>query len=225
MDAVNMDVVIRGRHLELSERFRSQAQAAAEKLDRLGVPLTSVDIEVSHETNPRLSERAYEVEFTCRGRSLVRAEASAADMYTALDRAIDRIEERLRRAAGRRRAGRRAGLESAVEPIPAITIPAEAPADAVPGNTGNTGNTGDSGAATADLPADVVYAEGPVIVREKTHVTSPMTVEQALDAMEAVDHDFFLFHDIETDRVSVVYRRRGYDYGLLRLAVADGGSA
>lgn len=222
MDVVNMDVVIRGRHLELSERFRSQAQAAAEKLDRLGVPLTSVDIEVSHETNPRLSERAYEVEFTCRGRSLVRAEASAADMYTALDRAIDRIEERLRRAAGRRRAGRRAGLESAVEPIPAIAIPAEAPTEAAyEAHEANEANE----AAMADLPADVVYADGPVIVREKTHVTSPMTVEQALDAMEAVDHDFFLFHDIETDRVSVVYRRRGYDYGLLRLAVADGGSA
>ena len=209
-----MDVVIRGRHLELSERFRSQAQAAAEKLDRFGVALTSVDIEVSHETNPRLSERAYEVEFTCRGRSLVRAEASAADMYTALDRAIDRIEERLRRVAGRRRAGRRASLEPVVEPLPA----GAAPVPAVDSDE----------AAAPDLPADVVYADGPVIVREKTHVTSPMTVEQALDAMEAVDHDFFLFHDIDTEEeveAGVECRPQGGDLLCIQDAHVNGDSS
>ena len=73
--------------------------------------------------------------------------------------------------------------------------------------------------------SDVVFAEGPVVVREKTHPSSPMTVEQALDALELVGHDFYLFHDIDTDKPSVVYRRRGYDYGLIRLEMDEAGRA
>nr|MCH9817082.1 sigma 54 modulation/S30EA ribosomal C-terminal domain-containing protein [Actinomycetes bacterium] len=68
-------------------------------------------------------------------------------------------------------------------------------------------------------PADVVYADGPVIVRQKTHETKPMTVEDALDSLELVGHEFYFFVDSENAMPSVVYRRRGYDYGLIRLDV------
>jgi phosphomannomutase len=59
--------------------------------------------------------------------------------------------------------------------------------------------------------------EGPLVVREKVHISHPMTIDQALLEMELVGHDFFLFHDCDCDRFSVVYRRRGYDYGVIRL--------
>ena len=59
--------------------------------------------------------------------------------------------------------------------------------------------------------------DGPVVLREKVHAATPMTIDQALLEMELVGHDFFLFHDSECDRFSVVYRRRGYDYGVIRL--------
>jgi ribosomal subunit interface protein len=59
--------------------------------------------------------------------------------------------------------------------------------------------------------------DGPLVLREKTHAASPMTIDQALLEMELVGHDFYLFHDRECDRFSVVYRRRGYDYGVIRL--------
>jgi len=59
--------------------------------------------------------------------------------------------------------------------------------------------------------------DGPLIVREKVHAATPMTIDQALLEMELVGHDFYLFHDSECDRFSVVYRRRGYDYGVIRL--------
>jgi hypothetical protein len=55
------------------------------------------------------------------------------------------------------------------------------------------------------------------VVREKTHVAAPMTLDQALYEMELVGHDFFLFVDKESERPSVVYRRRGYDYGVITL--------
>jgi hypothetical protein len=64
-----------------------------------------------------------------------------------------------------------------------------------------------------------VLGDGPMVVREKTHQAAPMTLDQALYEMELVGHDFFLFVDKETELASVVYRRRGYDYGVIRLEV------
>ena len=64
-----------------------------------------------------------------------------------------------------------------------------------------------------------VTGDGPLVVREKVHPASPMTLDQALYEMELVGHDFFLFVDKENDRPSVVYRRRGYDYGVIALDV------
>jgi ribosomal subunit interface protein len=204
--APTAEVVVHGRHTDLTDRFRDHASQAAQKLDRFGIPLQRIDIEITHEHNPRIADRAFKVEFTCRGNgTIVRAEASAGHDLTALDRAVDRIEQQLRKAADRRHSRlRRAGKEVPVPPLQEPQPPASP-------------NTHE--AASTDLAPDVVYAEGPVVVREKNHVTRPMTVEQALEALEAVDHDFFLFHDVSTGQAAVVYRRRGYDYGLLRVTV------
>jgi hypothetical protein len=65
---------------------------------------------------------------------------------------------------------------------------------------------------------DSALEDGPGrIVREKEHSAKPMTLEQALFEMELVGHDFFLFTDADGGRASVVYRRKGYDYGVIRL--------
>ena len=93
------------------------------------------------------------------------------------------------------------------------------------------GLAGRSGLADGDGPDDLaeqagpdsrmipikMEGDGPVVLREKMHAATPMTIDQALLEMELVGHDFYLFHDSECDRFSVVYRRRGYDYGVIRL--------
>jgi hypothetical protein len=78
-------------------------------------------------------------------------------------------------------------------------------------------------------PDDADYS--PVVIRRKVFPSSHMTVEDALDHMELVGHDFFLFIDAATDRPTVVYRRKGWDYGVIALeeqaepaASARGGS-
>jgi hypothetical protein len=65
-------------------------------------------------------------------------------------------------------------------------------------------------------PIDVT-GDGPLVVREKTHPATPMTLDQALYEMELVGHDFYLYVDKESERPAVVYRRRGYDYGVISL--------
>ncbi|HET8970832.1 MAG TPA: ribosome-associated translation inhibitor RaiA [Candidatus Nanopelagicales bacterium] len=198
------DIVVRGRHFDLSQRFRDHVGEKLERVDRFGVGLSRIDVEISKQNNPRLADRAFEVELTCVGRGpVIRAEAHADDKYAALDVAYGRLEERLRRAADRRVDRHRRGASLATQP----------------GSTLD-GLTDDVDGAVSTEEPDVVYEDGPVVVREKTHSSTPMSVADALHAMELVGHDFFLFHDIESGVATVVYKRRGYDYGLLRLDLA-----
>ncbi|MGB7981175.1 MAG: ribosome-associated translation inhibitor RaiA [Candidatus Nanopelagicales bacterium] len=201
-----MDIVVRGRHLDVSQRFREHVEGKLERIDRFGIPIAHVDVEVSQELNPRQSDRAFEVELTCRGTSsVIRAEAHAQDKYAATDIALGRLEERLRRAADRKRNRRtdKVLVVPSVQPAPASAPPAP-PAD----------GADDDG---------TVWAEGPIVVRLKEHVSQPMSVAQAVEALELVGHDFYLFRDSESGAASVLYHRRGYNYGLLRLeGEADG---
>ncbi len=201
-----MDVVVRGRHLEVSDNYRAHVAEKLGKADRFGLPISHIDVEVSHEPNPRQADRAYEVEFTCRGTGpVIRAEAHAQDKYAATDIALSRLEERLRRASDKKRARRNEKLilVPAAELPPPSPAPAEEPSEEVPADEGT------------------VWEEGPIVVRLKEHHTEPMTVAQAVEAMELVGHDFYLFRELETGVPAVVYRRRGFNYGLIRL---DGGS-
>jgi ribosomal subunit interface protein len=74
--------------------------------------------------------------------------------------------------------------------------------------------------ALAGMVPIQMEGDGPLVVREKVHHSHPMTIDEALLEMELVGHDFFLFHDSGCDKFSVVYRRRGYDYGVIRLVEA-----
>lgn len=202
-----MDVIVRGRHIELSQRFRDHVTEKVSKLDRFGVPLARIDVEVTKEQNPRLAERAFDVELTCRGGagSVIRAEAASADQYAALELAYDRLEERLRRAADRKRSARRHGTHLGVIPTDDPLPQGEQP-------------SAEAEAEPAEAAADEVYVNGPIVVREKTHESAPMSVAEAVDRMELVGHDFYLFTDSDTSLPSVVYRRQSFDYGLIRLS-------
>ena len=202
-----MDVIVRGRHIELSQRFRDHVTEKVAKLDRFGVPLARIDVEVTKEQNPRLAERAFDVELTCRGGagSVIRAEAASADQYAALELAYDRLEERLRRAADRKRSARRHGTHLGVIPTDDSLPQGEQP-------------SAEAEAEPAEGAADEVYVNGPIVVREKTHESAPMSVAEAVDRMELVGHDFYLFTDSDTSLPSVVYRRQSFDYGLIRLS-------
>lgn len=206
-----LEIVVRGRHVDVSTRFREQAEEKLTRAERFGVPIHRIDVELSKELNPRLTDRAFEVELTCRGKGpVVRAEASAADKYSALDMAAGRLEERLRRAHDKSKIskGRAERKKVGAEQQREREIAAEPALD-------------DQFSDSYNSDADEVLAIGPVVVRDKTHPTRPMSIEQAVTEMELVGHDFFLFEDAQTGEPAVVYRRRGYDYGLIRIDTAS----
>ncbi len=205
-----MDIVVTGRHTQVSDRFRTYLDDKLAKVAQVAPKVTRVDVVVTHERTPRNSEF---VELTCRDRgSVVRAEASSDDKYNALDQAIEKLLERLRRASGRRRAAVRAPRpEVAAIPVGDLAAPPAAP--------GDNGSPDAPDAATGPFGA---VGDSPIEVREKVHSSTPMSLAEAVNQMELVGHDFYLFNDADTGKASVVYRRRGWSYGVIHLDPVPG---
>ena len=201
-----MDVVVTGRHCEITERYRSHVEEKLARLEKHDHRIMRVQVEVDCEANPRQRDRAVRLELTAFSKGpVIRAEAAAADKMAALDMAVDKMASQMRRAADRRRVhhGRHA---------PVSVGQALADVDETAEQTADEGQVRDR-----QVGPIAVAGDGPLVVREKTHPASPMTLDQALYEMELVGHDFYLFVDKENDRPSVVYRRRGYDYGVIAL--------
>ncbi|GAB3448185.1 ribosome-associated translation inhibitor RaiA [Streptomonospora sediminis] len=225
-----MDIIVKGRRTSVSDKFRQHVENKLDKLSKWEKKGMSVDVEVSKERNPKLADMRERVELTIRSTGpVIRSEASADDRYNALDQAIDRIEARLRKVADRNKV--RKGNRAPVSVAAATADLANGTADA-PGGGGAIGPTAvpapaanpdefDGGAVDDQFSDEYVELDtqgnGPVIVREKFHSAKPMTIDQALMEMELVGHDFYLFHDEDRDAPSVVYRRKGFNYGVLRL--------
>lgn len=228
-----MDVVVRGRHCEVTDRFRAHVESKLSKLERFSTKIIRIDVEVCKERNPRLADRSERVELTVLSRGpVIRAEAAADDRHAALDLALDKLQARFRKMADRRRIHRGSRTPISVAEATAVSAGAlatstvagngSAPAEPTTSEPADTGDTDSPYAPespdkeTASLIA--VEGDGPLVVREKVHDAEPMTLDQALYEMELVGHDFYLFIDADSKCPSVVYRRRGYDYGVIRLS-------
>jgi ribosomal subunit interface protein len=206
-----MEVVVTGRHIELSDRFRDHVAEKLTRLEKHDHRIMRVQVEVESERNPRQHDRAIKVELTAFSKGpVIRAEAAAEDKMGALDLALDKMAAQMRRAADRRRVHRGRPPASVGEALAGMETIDPSAVDDEP-----------DGAAVEERHVGpiTVTGDGPLVVREKSHVAHPMTLDQALYEMELVGHDFYLFVDKESERPSVVYRRRGYDYGVISLDV------
>ncbi|MGI5245322.1 ribosome hibernation-promoting factor, HPF/YfiA family [Dactylosporangium sp. CA-139066] len=215
-----MDIVVKGRNVEVPDHYRQHVADKLSKVERYDHKLIRVDVELFHERNPRQSDHCQRVEITCYSRGpVIRAEACAADFYSALDTAIAKLDSRLSRAADRRRVHR--GRHAPVSVAAATASLAFTPPERNNGTTLAT-KTEAAPAARAGEGFDLVEEADDQpwhIVREKEHPGEPMTVDDALFHMELLGHDFYLFNDKESGRPSVVYRRRAYDYGVMSLGM------
>lgn len=211
-----MEIDIIGVGVGISDRFRSVAEEKAVRVENLAPRAQRLDVKVTHRAyhNGRVEDETVELTLTGKG-PVVRAEASDPDKFAALDVAVDKLAEQLRRAKGKRVDARNhprgahfdkgggsiAGLD--VQPASVETI---------------------QRVATGSIPvvdaSDDEDEYTPVVIRTKNFDPEWMTVEDAVDRMELVGHDFFLFIDARSDHPSVVYRRRGWDYGVISLTAS-----
>ena len=200
-----MDVLVTGRHCQISDDFRSRVSERLTGVEKLKDRVIRVEVQVSANSHARQPDQATTVEITLRSRGpVVRAEASADDKLIAFEHALDRLKSQLRRAADRRKVhrGLRAGQQFGEPLLPPV----------------NQSDDEDR-PEIRKIAGLEVHGDGPLVVREKLFKATPLTLAQALDEMELVGHDFFLYVDAETGAPSAVYRRRAYDYGVIHLEV------
>ncbi len=213
-----MEIVVVGRHTEVADRFRQHVEEKLSKIEQYSPTVRRVDVEVTHENNPRLADKRERVELTVRDKGpVIRAEASADDRFGALDLALAKLQERLRRANDRKHSKNRGPrkftaavdvrpFEDTLEPV--VEAEEEPVVLSEPGQE-TTIQIGDS----------------PAMIRQKLHSAEPMTLEDAIYEMEMVGHDFFLFVDKESKRPSAAYRRHGWSYGVIALDTSCDGDS
>ena len=202
-----MEIVVTGRHVQIPDRFREQLEERLAKVPSLAPKVHRIDVVVTHERVARGSEK---VEITCHAKGpVIRAEACLDDKFAALDAAVDKLMERLRRVHDKQRVSR--GRRQP-ESVSRATARIDAASNGLAPVTTETPQ-----AEVDDLDRFGALGNSPIEVREKVHTAAPMSLEDAVNQMELVGHDFFLFHDADTNRPSVVYRRRGWSYGVLHL--------
>ena len=208
-----MDITVVARNAEIHPNFRAYVEEKVSKITQFYPRAQRVDVELTHERNPRQADTAERIELTVYGKGpIIRAEAESADRYAAVDIAAGKLFERLRRLRDRAKDHRRryrdldeiefleetTGVEEPVAPAPEVRL--------------RSAEDLKVGEAREEQLGDT-----PIIVRQKVHEAQPMTVDEALDQMEMVGHPFFLFVDKETHQPCVVYHRHGWTYGVLRL--------
>lgn len=198
-----MDVLVTGRHCQIPDDFRARVEEKLASIEKLKDRVIRVEVQVSVYGYKRQPDQSTRVEITLRSKGpVVRAEASADDKTVAFDHALDRLKSQLRRASDRRKEHR--GLRSQPSIGEEQTVAAvEAEAAERP--------------EIRKIAGLEVHGDGPLVVREKFFEAMPLTLAQALDEMELVGHDFFLYVDAETNAPSAVYRRKAYDYGVIHL--------
>jgi ribosomal subunit interface protein len=212
-----MEISVTGRNVGITDRFREYATEKADKVASLATRALALEIKVSRHNEKSAGQSGDDrVELTLIGPGpLVRAESSGSDKYVAFDLAISRLLERVRRAKDRSKVHRGQHRPTSLHEASAADFRGTGivPADAETLDQVRTGAV-----AVAAEPTESAEDEYcPVVIRKKVFASTPMTVDDALYYMELVGHDFYLFTDSETGRPSVVYRRKGWDYGVIGL--------
>jgi ribosomal subunit interface protein len=215
-----MDISINGRNLGITDRFREYVTEKADKIAHLSERAQAFEVKVSRHNEKNGSNGEDRVELMLVGPGpLVRAESDGSDKYVAFDLAMAKLIERIRRAKDRNKVHRGKHRpvslhDASSSGFSVVDITPAAPETLEKVRTGAIPIIGEE--ATSDEEE-----WSPVVIRKKVFAATPMTVDDALYRMELVGHDFYLFIDAETDRPSVVYRRKGWDYGVIGLDIED----
>ncbi|MDR1447899.1 MAG: ribosome-associated translation inhibitor RaiA [Candidatus Ancillula sp.] len=230
-----MEIIISGRHTYVPEAFRKTANEKLKKVELFSPKIDSIKVEVSHENNPKLSEVRLRVEITVYGLGpVIRAESAASEAIAALDLAVDKLSERLRRNHDKVSDHRnysdssiKAKDRDAGSSFNPKDLESELKHNAELAKTFSSlegfgaNATSDPSALEARLAVgesvEARLGETPLVIRRKVHAGEKLSIGEALERMELLGHDFYLFIHESTGRCAVMYRRHGWSYGVIEL--------
>ncbi len=186
-----MNIVVRGRNVSLTDRIQEYVEKKVGKLERYLPLIDEARMELSQEET-RSAQHRMIAQLTVRSRSKVlRAEERDQDLFAAIDLVSDKMQRQITRFKDRLYSrGQQRGAE-------------KAPAPQEP-----------------EIAAEAVLESVGAIVRTKKFPVTPMGPEEAIEQMELLGHDFFVFYNSDANGINVLYRRRSGDYGLLQPELA-----
>lgn len=184
-----MEVTISTKRTELTPHLEDYIREKVSRLDRFVAGLDHAEVHLAEETNPRITDKEF-CEVTLEGHGHhVRCKVHAPDAFTAIDMAVVKLEKQLRKLKTRLvNRWHDSGDQALLDAASAIPDPEPADNDEV-------------------TPAKIVKSK-------KFHIAS-MTADDAVLELELVNHDFYFFHNSETARAAIVYRRDDGQYGLI----------
>jgi putative sigma-54 modulation protein len=187
-----MKLVIHGKNIEITDAIREYVHQKIEKaVNHFQNLTTEVDVHLSVARNPRINpKQSAEVTIYANG-TVIRAEESSENLYASVDLVADKIARQLRKYKERLQ-----DKKTQTQPKTSLETPEQPVVDDLIGDR------------TAELPSEVV--------RTKYFAMPPMTIEEALEQLQLVDHDFYMFRNAETGEINVIYERNHGGYGVLQ---------
>lgn len=194
-----MDVKIEGSNIRVSEELEQYTLEKLDRLDRYLPRIRLVEVELSHEHTRRGSDLV-SAQITLRHErgAILRAEEKVeSEIRFAVDGAVDKLYRQIQRFKGKRI---RRGRDRFVASVEELSL-----AEDIPDLGDFQDEYGDGDEERERLP----------IARRKDVELNPMSELEAIEQMELLGHDFFMFFNADTLVINVIYRRRRGDYGLL----------
>ena len=189
-----MKLVIHGKNIEITDAIREYVNQKIEKAVSHFQNLTmEVDVHLSVARNPRITpKQAAEVTIYANG-TVIRAEESSESLYASIDLVADKIARQLRKYKEKRHE-----QKTNVQPTASVEVPEQE--QVVPDLIGDR---------TAELPTEVV--------RTKYFAMPAMTIAEALEQLQLIDHDFYMFRNAESGEINVIYERKHHGgYGVIQ---------
>lgn len=187
-----MKLVIQGKNIDITDAIRDYVHQKIEKaVNHFQGFTTEVDVNLSVSRNPRVTpKQTAEVTIYASG-SIIRAQESSENLYASIDLVADKISRQLRKYKERRNARNTTSTLKTSEQVEQLPVVENLIGDRKP-----------------ELPKEVL--------RMKYFAMPPMTIEEALEQLELVDHDFYMFRNAVTGEINVIYERNHGGYGVIQ---------
>ena len=185
-----MELSVNGRNMEVTTRLRNYVEKKTGKLDRYMPNLAEIHVDLT-ESNARNVVERQVAQITIRDNrgTILRAEERSNDMFASVDAVVDKLYRQISRYRGKRRRKWRGGNGNSDEFVIGEPLP---------------------------FDEELNESEDPTIVRTKRFTMRPMSADEAVDQIELLGHDFFVFFNADEQAVNVLYKRRDNNYGLLQ---------
>ena len=211
-----METKIYGRNVKVTDRLNEYVESRVVKFEQLGDQVSEVEVKFSKDGHS--GPATIRVEITVVGRGpVLRAESAGSDKFAVFDDTFGKLLERLRRARDRRKTHRAGGKH------PVSLAEATGSMPLIPDGAVSVSEVYVNDAPVEETAFDDEYSledsagKSPIEIRRKSFAPSVLTVDEAVDHMELVGHDFFVFIEKESQAPAAVYRRKGWSYGCITL--------